>query len=376
MKGKLFFCFAALMACVLHPLGAFAAVPAVSAESAVLVCRNNCAVLFSKDENERRAIASTTKIMTALLTLEAAADDDRAVTITQEMIRVEGSSMGLRAGEILPLSSLAAGMLTVSGNDAANAAAIAIAGSTEQFSVLMNEKARQLGMQNTHFVTPSGLDDDEHYSSARDMAILTCAALQNEDFASIVSQKTCAVRFLNPDETLTFGNHNRLLSLFDSCTGVKTGFTKKAGRCLVSAAERNGVQLVAVTLDDPDDWTDHVKLLEYGFSQLKSQTPDDSSFRVQESVVGGTENSVEVCGTVGTPVVTEDSAVLTRIVELPRFLYAPVAAGQSVGSIRYEYEGKTVARTELVAASDVVRAVLPKSWLQVFWNGLKSLLAG
>ncbi len=376
MKGKLIFCLVAMFSAAFWPLHVFAATPKNSAQSAVLVNQDSGSILYAKNENEHHAIASTTKIMTAFLTLEAAEEQNREITVMPEMIRVEGSSMGLRVGNRLTLHDLAVGMMMVSGNDAANAAAIAIGGSTERFAAMMNAKAASLGMSNTHFVTPSGLDDTEHYSTARDMAVLACAAMQNSNFASIVRQKSMKIHFLNPDEIHSYGNHNKLLQFYPSCTGIKTGFTKKAGRCLVSAAEKDGVRLVAVTLDDPDDWNDHEALLDYGFSQLKSQKIDDSSCRLEENVVGGIEPFVTVSGTEGEKIVIGSSDHLTRTVELPQFLYAPVKTGQVVGCVRYDCGGKTVARTELVAEENVARAVMPKNWFQVFWDGLKRLLFG
>lgn len=240
----------------------------VSAKSAILINADDGRILYAKNENERRPMASTTKIMTALITLETAAVNNKVVTITDKMVRVEGSSMGLRPGDKLSLRALAEGMLLVSGNDAANSAAIAISGSDQAFAVLMNKRAKELNMTNTHFVTPSGLDDENHYTTAKDLAILAAAAMHNPDFAEIASQKVMAVQFVNPDQTRKLKNHNKLLSMYDGCIGVKTGFTKKSGRCLVSSAQRNGVNLIAVTLNDPDDWKDHQKLLDYGFSKI------------------------------------------------------------------------------------------------------------
>lgn len=376
MKRKLVLCLAALFSAAFFPLRAYAAVPKLSAQSMVLVNQDSGSVLTAKNENERRAIASTTKIMTALLTLESAEEKNREITVTPEMIRVEGSSMGLRAGDRLTLHDLAVGMLMVSGNDAADTAAIAVGGSLDRFAAMMNAKAASLGMNNSHFVTPSGLDDAEHYSTARDLSVLACAAMQDRDFASIVRQKSMKVHFLNPDEIHDYGNHNKLLQLYPSCTGIKTGFTKKAGRCLVSAAERNGVRLIAVTLGDPDDWDDHEALFDYGFSQLKNQKVDDSSLRLRENVVGGMEPSVAVAGSSGADVVVGASDQVTRTVEMPQFLYAPVETGQVVGYVRYGCAGRTVARTELVASQGVAHAVMPKNWFQVFWEGLKRLLSG
>ena len=193
--------------------------PQVSAQAAIVIHADSGKVLYEKNADEQRSMASTTKIMTALIALETAATDDPVVTFTDEMVRVEGSSMGLQPGDQLTLKSLAAGMLIVSGNDAANSAAIAISGSTEAFAEKMNQRAQELGMEHTHFVTPSGLDDDAHYSTARDMATLAAAAMKNPDFAAIVGQKAMNISFITQDQTRRYTNHNKLLNLYEGCTG-------------------------------------------------------------------------------------------------------------------------------------------------------------
>ena len=208
------------------------------------------------------------------------------VEITQEMIEVEGSSIYLKAGERLTLRALVIGLLLESGNDAANAIAITLAGSQKAFAEKMNEYAKSLGMKNTHFVTPSGLDDEEHYTTAFDMAVLGCAAMRCPDFSAIVSQKSMTVDFTEPEIRRTFYNHNRLLLELSGCNGIKTGFTKKSGRCLVSSCERDGIQLVAVTLNDPDDWNDHKKMMEYGFGQIERVVFAESGMRITVPVVG------------------------------------------------------------------------------------------
>ena len=380
MKGKRIVCFALLAVAAFQPAWASAAPavsePKLSAKAAVVVDADDGRVVYAKNEHERLAIASTTKIMTSLLTLEAAEAENRAVTITPEMVRVEGSSMGLRAGDRLTLRDIAEGMLLVSGNDAANSAALAVGGTMDRFVSMMNAKAAELGMKDTHFVTPSGLDDSAHYSTAYDLALLTCAALHNADFADIVSQKSMRIHFLNPDVTRTYGNHNRLLSLYPYCTGVKTGFTKKSGRCLVSSAEKDGVSLIAVTLGDPDDWKDHENLLDYGFTRMVSRPVDDSAYRVSIPIVGGVQAELSVAGTRGDPVTVACGDSLARTVELPRFVYAPVKSGQVLGRVRYVCAGKTVAQTELVAAEDVPAAPKQKAWFQILWDGIVDLLTG
>ncbi|MDD5952447.1 MAG: D-alanyl-D-alanine carboxypeptidase [Oscillospiraceae bacterium] len=328
--------------------------PENSAKAAVVYCVNTGQVLYRKNEEERLAMASTTKIMTALLTLEAAAVENKDVTITEEMTAVEGSSMGLKDGDVLPLRELAVGMLLVSGNDAANASAIAIDGSAERFAQRMNRRAEELHLDNTHFVTPSGLDDDQHYSTALDMAKLSAAAIANPDFRAICSQTTMQAAFTTPQKRVTLQNHNRLLQQYEGCIGIKTGFTKKAGRCLVSAAERDGVLLVAVTLCDPDDWKDHASLLDYGFSKVEAASlPEDGEHR-EVAVVGGTADTVSVTtGPSQSPLVVERGKTVQCYWKLPRFVYAPVTEGDVLGKVVYQVDGATVGEVSLIASGDV-----------------------
>lgn len=337
--------------------------PSVSAQCAAVIHMDTGEVLFVKNGDERRAMASTTKIMTALLTLEEAAIENREVEITREMVLVEGSSMGLREGDRLTLRDLAVGMLTVSGNDAANSAAIAISGSREAFVERMNQRAQELGLENTHFETPSGLDGETHYSTALDMAKLAAAAMQNPDFAAIAGSKTAKVTFLSPEKTVTYQNHNKLLSLYEGCTGVKTGYTKKAGRCLVSAAERDGVRLVAVTLNAPDDWNDHAALLDYGFSKMTTLTFDESNYSWKVPVAGVGE--ITACGsseavTAALPV--SQQGAVRRVVELERFLYAPIKKGEQVGTVRYLLGERTIAELPLLAAENASLPQRNPSW--------------
>lgn len=377
MKGKSVLCFIVLAAAALWPAWASAdAVPSVSAKSAIVVNADDGRVVYAKNEHDRLPIASTTKIMTSLLTLEASEAKERVITVTPDMIRVQGSSMGLRAGDRLTLYDLAVGMLMVSGNDAANTAALSVGGTMENFAAMMNAKAVSLGMKDTHYVTPSGLDDDAHYSSAYDMSLLTRAALHNAQFADIVRQKSMQIHFVSPDVTHYYGNHNKLLGLYQFCTGVKTGFTKKSGRCLVSSAEKDGVRLIAVTLNDPNDWDDHKALLNYGFTCLVSRAVDDSGTSLSLPIVGGVQGTVKVSGTVGENVVVGINDQLRRTVELPQFVYAPVKKGQVLGRVCYTCGGKITAQTELTAAEDVPQAPKQKTWFRILWEAIAELFTG
>ena len=240
--------------------------PQVSAKSAALLDGTTGECLCEKNGDQRALIASTTKIMTGLLVCEAG-DLDRTVTVPETAAGTEGSSMYLKSGETLTRRELLYGMMLHSGNDAALTLAISVSGSEAAFVRQMNRRACALNLTQTHFANPHGLDSGENYSTALDLVRLAQAALQNEQFRAVVSTKTitCAGR------TLT--NHNKLLWRYDGCIGVKTGYTRHAGRILVSAAERGGRMLIAVTISDPDDWRDHVSLLDYGFAVLGSDMP-------------------------------------------------------------------------------------------------------
>lgn len=352
-----------------------AAGPEVSAQSAVVLTADTGAVLFEKDGHTPRPVASTTKIMTALLALEAAQEQgDPLVDITQEMVAVEGSSMGLQAGDSISLTGLAAGMLLASGNDAANAAALYLDGSLESFAARMNQRAAALGMEDTHFVTPSGLDGEDaqglgHLSTAYDMALLARAALEDQAFRQLCSSPSLAVEFAEPVKRVTYTNHNKLLTQYQGCVGVKTGFTKEAGRCLVSAAERDGALLIAVTLNAPNDWEDHTALLDYGFSQVEPYQLAGGDVRLTVPVVGSPEEAVSLRGSNGGEVTLPlgQGAQVERVVHAPKFLYAPVEAGEQVGEICWYLEGQLLGSAPLTAAGAApLQEKAPSLWERLF----------
>lgn len=329
--------------------------PSVSAEAYVLYCADNGKIICSQNENKKMKPASTTKLMTTLITLEEAASSNKSVEFTKEMM-AEGSSMYLKIGDVVTLKDLAAGMMMASGNDAANASALTIAGSSEKFAELMNTRAGQIGMKNTHFVTPSGLDDDNHYSTAYDMALLVSYALENDDFAALTSNKSTAVSFIKPEDKKTvYSNHNRLLSLYEYCIGGKTGYTMAAGRCLVSAAKKDGLTLVCVTLNDRNDWNDHIDLYNYGFSRLACYETSDKDFVADVDCVGGVADSVSVTGEKNQSIIIspDDKDKITRKICCDSFLYAPIKDNQTVGRIEYILDDKVIASTNLVAMADV-----------------------
>ena len=334
---------------IVHSLG-------VSAKSAVIICADSGDIIWSKNENTPLAMASTTKIMTSLLALEeSAAQGNRSLEITYDMINVEGSSMGLKEGDKVDLETLAKGMLLPSGNDAANATAILVCGSVEKFLERMNERAKQIGMKNTLFCTPSGLDKGNHHSTALDMALLGAYAMENEQFAKIVSAKNFKVKFENSDKEIWLKNHNKLLDLYPYCIGIKTGFTEKAGRCLVSCAEKDGVRLICVTLDAPDDWNDHILLYNFAFPQTKNVKFDDTNESINVEIKGGDPCNVKAIGSTSfsRTFKNDSDPKVERNICLFENLKAPILKGQCIGKIVYKYGNKNIGENLLISSQDV-----------------------
>ncbi len=367
-----------VLAAVCLTIGSMIPMPAkaeetISAEAYVLMEAATGTVISERCSEEKRPMASTTKIMSALLTLESG-DLDTAFTVDAQAIRVEGSSMGLQENDIVTKRALCYGMLLPSGNDAANAAAVAVSGSVPAFVQEMNARAAEIGMQNTQFVTPSGLDAEGHGASAYDMALLTREALANETFRDICCRASALVTFGNPPYERTLYNSNKLLSMCEGVIGVKTGFTDAAGRCLVSAAQRDGVTLICVTLNAPDDWQDHQKLYESGFSKVSAKelpVPPALSQKVAGSETAAISLQLEEPVTIG--VQEQDAGRIRCRVLLPPFSYAPIAAGDVLGTLEYYYEDRCIAAVPLCAAEDAAAMEVeqPSGNLFIrFWNWL------
>ena len=325
----------------------------VSAASAVLINADTGTVVYEKNAYQQRAMASTTKIMTALLTAEAG-DLDKKFTVDSYAINVEGTSMGLKAGDIVTRRALIYGMLLPSGNDAANAAAVSVSGSMSAFAELMNKKAEELGLENTRFVNPSGLDAQGHYTTAYDLARLAAAAMENPVFAEICRCSDAQVEYGNPPYLRWLANSNKMLWQYEGCVGVKTGFTDNARRCLVTAAERNGVRLICVTLNAPDDWADHRKILDYGFEQVKP-TEIVLPNPVSVPVIGGAEQNVTLVlqDTVKLSLSEQESRTVSMELYAQPFLYAGFGAGSNAGSARIYLNGEFVREVPLVTAYSV-----------------------
>ena len=315
-----------------------------SASCAILMDADSHRVLYAQDIHQSRLIASITKLMTALVAVEAEPDLERVVTIQPEWLGSEGSSIYLQAGEQITLRGLLYGLLLQSGNDAAMAIACAVAGSQEDFVARMNQKAHELGMDHSSFANPSGLDHQNHYSTAYDMALLACACLEDDAVAEICATRSATVG------SRTFANHNRLLYQYEGCVGMKTGYTRQAGRTLVSAASRDGRTLVCVTLNDPNDWEDHTRLLDYGFSAYSNEVlcrqgevlgavPVEGSLLPRVEAVAREQVSF--------PLTQGEQLELT--VDLFPSVQAPVAAGTAVGIAWWTLDGQPVAYADLVS---------------------------
>lgn len=336
-----------LALCLLCPTCFAVGAPTVSASSAILVDAQSGRVLFERDAHTQRRIASTTKLLTALVAVESTPDLSRTVTITAEHW-AEGTSMYLEPGEELTLEELLYGLLLRSGNDAALAVATCCAGDVDTFVDWMNQWAQDLGMENSHFVNPNGLDEEGHYSTAYDMALLARAVLGNETLREIVATKsaTKAGRSLS--------NHNKLLWQYEGCTGMKTGYTTGAGRTLVSSAVRDGRTLVCVTLNDPNDWEDHANLFDYGFE----------TWPVHALAVGGKtfctlpvtgslipQVQITVARDVSYPLSPQEQVRVE--VTLPEQVSAPQEVGGTAGCLTFFLGERKIGETELLYAAAI-----------------------
>ena len=317
-----------------------------SASCAVLMEQESGRILYEHNAHEQRLIASITKLMTALVAVQSGMDLQEVVSIPREAVGAEGSSLYLKEGETLTLETLLYGMLLHSGNDAALAVAICCGGSVEAFVSDMNQKAEELGMVNTHFENPNGLDGKTHYSTAYDMALLARACLEHEALAEILQTKSTT------REGRTFTNHNKLLWRYEGCIGLKTGYTKNAGRTLVSAASRDGMTLIAVTLNDGNDWEDHHTLLDWGYSNysmvsVAEQGTQFGAFPISGALVPFVPAAVGE--SFSYPVNKEDTMSLSVKME-ESSLNAPVSEGTVLGWLNVCCADEQVGAIPLLAA--------------------------
>lgn len=326
----------------------------LSCKSGALIAADTGELIYSKNESLKLPMASTTKIMTSLVVIENSRLDD-IVTITSPMTGIEGSSVYLKEGEELTVSELLYALMLESANDASVALAYHVAGSVENFVDMMNEKAAQIGLRSTHFTNPHGLDNDGHYTTAYELGLLAREAMKNETFRNIVSTYKATIPLNNGEGTRVLINHNRLLRSYDGAIGIKTGFTKKCGRCLVSCAQRDGVELICVTLNAPNDWNDHKNMLDYGFSQLERvnlASPFD--YTVQLNVVNGQKSTLLATNREEFSYTLKKGANnISVICESNRLLCAPIKKGDVVGRIVYYCDGKEIGFVNLYATESI-----------------------
>lgn len=352
------------------------AAPGVSAQAAILIENSTGRVLYNKNADVRLPMASTTKIMTAICALEHS-NPDTMICVADGAVGIEGSSIYLAKDEKITIRDLLYGMMLNSGNDAATALALEISGSVEEFAKLMTQTAKNIGAKNTNFVNACGLYEDEHYTTASDLAIISAYAMKNPDFAEIVSTRQMKISNGDKGYPRVLKNHNRLLGMYDGCIGVKTGYTKKCGRCLVSCAMRDGVMLTCVTLNAPDDWNDHMSLMDYGFSLccLKTVASEGDYCRtvsVEQSIGGVAKVSFkDSLSYVAVDGFSDEVSVSYSF--LPE-LKAPLSEGQSVGTAQLFVSGTPVATSELICLGGVPLAP-KKGFGELLFNNIKSFFS-
>ncbi|MFA6848929.1 MAG: D-alanyl-D-alanine carboxypeptidase family protein [Selenomonadaceae bacterium] len=329
--------------------------PSVTARSAIVMEAATGKVLYSRDGNARRYPASTTKIMTLIVALEKGNLDD-IVTVSRNASQTEGSTIWLEPGEKIRLADLLYGMMLVSGNDATVAVAEHIAGSVDAFAKLMTDKAHEIGATNTNFVNSSGLPDLNHYTTAYDLAKITAYGYRNPMFEQIVSTKEKQIPWADKGYNRELRNENRMLWLYKGGNGVKTGYTNAAGRCLVTGAKQNGVQLITVVLDSLYMWNDSIAMLDYGFRHVKSVTlVKKGAVLKQVKVITGDKSSLslQTNTSIEVPVVDDEKADFRTVIDAPDRVNAAIKKGDIVGKVSVFYENNEIASANLVATESI-----------------------
>ncbi len=328
---------------------------AVSAEACILVCANTGETVYSKNADTKLPMASTTKLMTALVVSENAELSD-VVSVTKESVGIEGSSMYLHNSERISVEDLLYALLLQSANDAAYALALHTAGSVEGFAKLMNDRAASIGMKNSSFVNPHGLDDEMHYTTAYDLSLLMRECIRNETVSKIMSTAKYTTVSTDDSHTRVFSNHNRLLRTYDGCIGGKTGYTKRCGRCLVTAASRDGLTFICVTLNAPDDWKDHTALYDRGFADYRHvELCGSGEISYDVPIIGGKSAYVEADCEGVSAVISANCNTVTQKVFLNDFYYADISEGEKLGSVVFYCDKGQLAHCSISATQSVER---------------------
>ena len=346
----------------------------VSAQSAVLIENSTGRILFEKNAYSKMPMASTTKIMTAICAIENL-DTEKLIVVDDRAVGIEGSSIYLAKNEEITVLDLLYGMMLNSGNDAATALAIEARGSVEDFARLMTDTAQRIGAKSTQFTNACGLYEDNHYTTAYDLALITSYGLKNELFARIVSTDEKTISNGEKGYPRVLKNHNKLLRMYEGCIGVKTGYTKKCGRCLVSSAERDAVSLTCVTLNAPDDWNDHINMLDYGFSKVKKRhLASAGDYCRTVTVSGSDEKECKILFKDSLSFIDFGTESKTEIkYDLQKSLKAPIKKGEKVGEAHVFLEGDIVASSDLVAEGEAL-ATPKKTFLSAFSDNIKWFL--
>ena len=327
-----------------------------SAKGMVVIDGQNNRILYSQNPNEQMPMASTTKIVTAITVIENCNNLDEFVTIKKESTLIEGTSIYLKEGEQLTVRELLYGLMLQSGNDSAHVLALHIAGSIEKFATMMEETALKAGANNSSFANPHGLDNKEHYTTAYDLACITAYALKNDEFKEIVSCKKYIIPQRENTTARTLVNKNRLLNSLDGCIGVKTGYTSKAGRCLVSACERDGVTVVCVVLNCQPMFEESADLIEKVFDEYKLVNVLKEYNCVGEiDVVGGDVPSVKVYNINGYSILlkTEENSNVSVEYEMPNSLNAPISKNTNIGKVKVFYNNDLIFSENIYTMEDV-----------------------
>lgn len=329
-----------------------------SAQSMILIEQNTKRVLLEKNKNLTLPMASTTKIMTALSVLKRSENLETSFEIDKRAVGIEGTSMYLRKGENLSLKDLLYGMMISSGNDAACALALHFSATIEEFALIMNNDAKELGLKNSNFKNPHGLDEKGHYTTAFDLAIITAEAMKYDFFREMISQKTVSVKGAGGDqgETRLLVNKNKLLGHYSYCTGGKIGFTDNAGRCLVATATKDDLNLISVVFNCPDMFLDSMKILEYGINNY-IYTELLQAYKVHRKIIvdGGKEEEVKIYTkhSFHYPLTLDETMSLSFDYDLPESLTAPIQKEQVIGTYKISLNGQVIFKEKLYTLDEV-----------------------
>ena len=341
-----------------------------SAKACVVIDEKSGRILLSHNADTALPMASTTKVMTALLALEMG-DLDAPVTCSRNAFGVPGTSIYLAEGETLTLREMLYGLMMASGNDAATAIAEHIGGSVEDFCLMMTARAAELGCRNTVFLTPHGLPCEGHYTTAHDLALIAREAMTHPEFREIVGTTRATIPWESREYDRVLHNKNKLLTAYEGATGIKTGYTKKAGRCLVFSAERDGMPIIGVVLNCWDWFNESARLMDMAFERYESVTMLHAGETVGSIPVTHADGaSVDAVLTGDLAGVIPKGSIPQVEIDLPAALDAPIQAGQTIGTARLVAGGVTVAQVPLIASVDVARDDFPARWLMYWRNWL------